>query len=150
VRVFLVIFLFNSIAIFLYMGSGVLIVVPAAVAFLTGLNIGVIVLRSQEIGLPGGSDSSDPSEPIETPSWVGVCGMAVVALELPCFWLSMAMGIRMGQALSHGYTAARVGELFVPRATAYVAVIVPVLFISALAETAAIRGQINARSASDE
>ena len=33
--------------------------------------------------------------------------MAVVALELPCFWLSMAMGIRMGQALSHGYTAAR-------------------------------------------
>jgi hypothetical protein len=61
----------------------------------------------------------------------------------------MAMGIRMGQALSDSYTAARVGELFVPRATAYIAIIVPVLFISALAETAAIRGQINARPVDD-
>jgi uncharacterized membrane protein SpoIIM required for sporulation len=150
VRVFLVIFLFNSIAIFLYMGSGVLIVVPAAVAFLTGLNIGVIVLRSREIGMPSGAEPSDSTDPAEVPPWVGVCGMAVVALELPCFWLSMAMGIRMGQALSRSYTAAHLGELFVPRATAYLAVIVPVLFISALAETAAIRGQINARPASDE
>lgn len=149
VRVFLVIFLFNSTAIFVYMASGVLIVVPAAVAFLTGVNIGVIVLRSQEIGLPG-SAVSRPQEPVEVPAWAGVCGMAVIALELPCFWLSMGMGIRMGQALSRGYTAARVGELFVPRAAAYLAVIVPVLLISALAETAAIRGQINARPGDDE
>ncbi|NQT88614.1 stage II sporulation protein M [bacterium] len=140
VRVFLLIFLFNSVAIFFYMASGVLIVAPAAVAFLTGMNIGVIVLRSREIGLP-----APTGEPREIPPWVGPCGMAVIALELPCFWMAMAMGIRMGQALSRNYTTARLAELFTPRAIAYACVIVPILCISALAETAAIRGQISAQ-----
>jgi len=144
VRVFLVIFLFNSIAIFIYMASGVLIVLPAAVAFLTGLNIGIIVLRSREMGLPAAQPSD--GEPHEVPAWVGPCGLAVVALELPCFWLAMAMGIRMGQQLSRDYSLARLGELFLPRATAYLCVIVPTLLLSALAETAAIRGQISAQN----
>ena len=54
IRVFLAIFVFNAAAIFIYMVSGALIVVPAAMAFMTGLNIGVVMLRAGELELPGG------------------------------------------------------------------------------------------------
>ena len=151
VRVFLVIFGFNSVAIFLYMSSGVLVVLPAFVAFLTGLNIGVIVLKSGEVELPSGErplaeTMSDDGEADVAP-WVSLCSLAVLVLELPSFWLSVGMGIGMGRALTAvgQFTAANLRELFAARATAYATIIVPILFLSALAETAAIRGHIAAQ-----
>jgi len=145
VRVFLLIFLFNSIAIFLYMLSGVLLVLPAAVAFLTGVNIGVVVLRGGEIQLPSGERplaAAGAEHGRAVPSWVSLCTLAVFVLELPSFWVAVGMGIGMGNKLSaaDGYTLANLQSLLLPRIYAYLLVIVPALFISALAETAAIRG----------
>ena len=150
VRVFLLIFLFNSIAIFLYMLSGVLIVVPAAVAFLTGVNIGVVVLRGGEVQLPSGERplaAPDAGQAHAAPSWVSVCTFAVFVLELPSFWVSVGMGIGMANKLSAagGYTLASLHALLLPRIYAYLLIIVPALFISALAETAAIRGHAAAQ-----
>ncbi|MFW6108790.1 MAG: hypothetical protein ACOC8D_03140 [bacterium] len=153
VRVFLIIFCFNTVAIFLYMASGVLVVVPALVAFLTGVNIGVIVLKAGEVEMPSGErplgGAMAPDAEVEVAPWVSLCSLAVLALELPSFWLSVGMGIGMGRELTEvgGYTLAHLGSLLSERAAAYVTVIIPILFLSALAETAAIRGHVRARPA---
>ena len=145
-RVFLVIFCFNSVAIFLYMASGVLVVVPALVAFLTGVNIGVIMLKAGEVELPSGERplalTMQPDDDVDVAPWVSLCSLAVLVLELPSFWLSVGMGIGMGRALTQAghYTLANMDSLLAERATAYVCIIIPALFLSAIAETAAIRG----------
>ncbi len=140
------IFGFNASMICLYMLSGVLVVLPAAIAFLTGLNIGVIVLKSGEIELPGGERPLAPVAAEETtaPPWVGLCSLAVLVLELPSFWISVGMGIGMGRhlAINGPYDWPSISALAIERLHAYWMVIIPVLFISALAETAAIRGHI--------
>jgi len=152
-RVFLVIFCFNTIAIFIYMLSGVLIVVPALVAFLTGVNIGVIVLKSGEMELPTGerplAQAMDPSVDIEVAPWVSLCSLAVLMLELPSFWISVGMGIGMARELTKvgQYTLANIHTLLAPRVAAYTMVIVPALLISAIAETLAIRGHLKAERA---
>ncbi len=152
VRIFLVIFLFNSVAIYLYMASGVLIVLPAAMAFLTGLNIGVVVLKGRESALAAVVEAPrDPSVPPPAPAgiprWVDFCGMAVLALELPSFWISVGLGIGMARKLSAAgqYTLGNVNSLLAERTHAYWMIILPALFLSALAETAAIRGHARAR-----
>jgi len=151
VRVFLVIFCFNTVAIFVYMASGVLIVLPALIAFLTGLNIGVIVLKAGDMELPSGerplAETMGSEAEHEVAPWVSLCSLAVLVLELPSFWLSVGMGIRMGRELTKAgqYTLANMSALLGERATAYCAIIIPVLFLSALAETAAIRGHVSAQ-----
>jgi len=151
VRVFLVIFCFNSVAIFLYMASGVLVVLPAFVAFLTGVNIGVIVLKAPELEVPDAdrplANAMHAADDADVPQWVSLCGFAVLVLELPSFWLSVGMGIGMGRALTRvgQFTLANMRALLAERAAAYVTLIVPVLLLSALAETAAIRGHVQAR-----
>jgi len=150
IRVFTLIFTFNSVAIFLYMVSGVLIVLPAAIAFLTGLNIGVVVLKAGEIELPSGerplAATLSPRDDRPVAPWVSLCSLAVLVLELPSFWISLGMGIGLGRALSQPghYTLSDLAALVGERAWAYLTIVVPVLFLSALAETAAIRGQVNA------
>ncbi len=145
-RVFLVIFSFNAVMICLYMLSGVLVVLPAAIAFLTGLNIGVIVLKAGDVELPSGERPLAPVTAEETaaPPWVGLCSLAVLVLELPSFWLSVGMGIGMGRTLATTgpYDWPTIVSLAYPRLHAYWMIILPVLFVSALAETAAIRGHI--------
>jgi len=134
--------------------SGVLIVVPAAVAFLTGMNIGVIVLKAPELELPGGerplAGALDPSEAREVAPWVSLCSLAVLILELPSFWISVGMGIGLGRELSRagGYTLENMGLHVGLRLTAYWMIIVPALFLSAVAETAAIRGHVSAKPVS--
>lgn len=150
-RVFLVIFCFNSVAIFLYMASGVLVCLPAAIAFLTGVNIGVIVLKADEVqGAAGETPPADSDEQpdVEVGPLASLCGLAVLLIELPCFWLSIGMGIRMGRrlALDFAYTLHNMGRLLAPRAAAYVSVILPALFLSAIAETVAIRGHMRAKA----
>ena len=152
-RVFLVIFLFNSVAIYLYMVSGVLIILPAAFAFLTGLNIGVVVLKGRESALAAAVEAPpDPSvappAPVGIPRWVDYCGMVVLALELPSFWISVGLGIGMARKLSVAgqYTLGNMGALLTERTHAYWMIILPALFLSAVAETAAIRGHARGRS----
>jgi len=148
-RVFPTIFVFNSVAMFVYMATGVLVIVPAAVAFLTGLNIGVVVLNAGELELPGGElPTADGDDSYEVAPWVSACGLAVLVLELPSFWISVGMGIGMGRSLAVGgpYTVGNITRLFVERAHAYWMIVVPVLLVSAVAETLAIRGHVRARA----
>lgn len=149
-RVFLVIFAFNTVAIFLYMLSGVLVFVPAAVAFLTGVNIGVILLKAGEVEVPTGqrplAAALEPHEDQGAAPWVSLCSLAVLVLELPSFWISVGMGIGMGRRLSEPgqYTLENLGTLAYERVQAYWMIIIPLLFLSALAETAAVCGHIRA------
>ncbi len=148
IRLFLAIFLFNATAIFLYLVSGVLIVVPAAMAFLTGLNIGVVMLKAGELKLPGTERSLATAlradEGATIPGWVNLCGLLVLALELPCLWISVGMGIGMARKLTAPghYALKMIGDLLTERVQAYWMIILPALFLSAIAETAAIRGQM--------
>ena len=73
------------------------------------------------------------------------CGVLVLLLELPCFWYCIAMGISMGWAVQGGtpYQTA-----LASRAPAYASVIVPLLLVSALAESVTIR--TGAEPAEDE
>ena len=154
VRVFLVIFCFNSVAIFLYMASGVLIVLPAAIAFLTGVNIGVILLKAGDVELPSGErplvDGMAADLEVDAGPLVGLCSLAVIVIELPCFWISVGMGIGLAHELTRAgqYTFVGMGSALAPRVAAYVCIIIPALFLSALAETAAIRGHVGGEAAS--
>jgi hypothetical protein len=59
-------------------------------------------------------------------------------LELPCFWYSIAMGIRLGQEILTGQTSYVQG---IPdRLHAYMFLILPILLVSAVCEAIAIRG----------
>jgi uncharacterized membrane protein SpoIIM required for sporulation len=60
----------------------------------------------------------------------------VLILELPAFWYSVAMGISMGHAVRSGTAYV---EAFQDRIVPYLAVIVPALLISAIAESIAIQ-----------
>ena len=132
------IFVFNGTAMLVYMASGVRPVIPAIISIVTGYNIAVILLVAGETGDLDGLAVSPCARWIP-PRWVAVlCGLAVAFLELPCFWYSIAMGIRLGQEV----VAGRIGYLqgIVPRIHAYALLILPVLFVSAVCEAIAIRG----------
>ncbi len=142
VRLGLVIFCFNGLAICLYMASGFHPVLPATISILTGFNIMMICLM---IG-----DELKSSDLImsTTSSWApgpGVsffCGMAVLILELPCFWYSIAMGISLGREIVSGQVA--YGQGLALRLQAYTIVILPTLMLSAICETVAIQGMLTA------
>lgn len=137
-RTAVVIWLFNSVAIFIYMASGFHSLLPKLFAVWTGLNIAVLtggiekekdpvlrrLIRPAEDGwrVPGGI--------------LLLCGLLVLVLELPCFWFAVGMGIRMGHRVQAG---APYAEQLLRVAVPYAAVIVPGLLVSAIAEAIAIR-----------
>ncbi len=132
------IFAFNGSAMFLYMASGIRPALPAAIAFLTGFNLTAILLA-------GGNERSGSHQPAVPPgAWVpgsrltALCGLAVLLLELPCFFFAAAMGIRLGAEIQGGLTTYLAG--LAPRAVAYGRVVLPLLLVSAICETVAIRG----------
>jgi uncharacterized membrane protein YdcZ (DUF606 family) len=122
----------------LYMASGVHPGIPAAISILTGYNIAVILLVAAEAEDLDGLAVS-PSSGWQPGRWVaGLCGLAVILLELPCFWYSIAMGIRLGQEIVAGQTSYVEG--IAARLHAYVLLILPMLLVSAVCEAIAIRG----------
>ncbi len=138
IRLWSLIFGFNGTVMLLYMASGVHPAFPAAISFLTGYNIAVILLLAGELEDLDGLAVSSASG--WTPGkWVaGMCGLAVLLLELPCFWYSIAMGIRLGQAIVAGQTSYVEGISV--RLHAYALLILPTLLVSAVCEAIAIRG----------
>ena len=122
----------------LYVASGVHPGIPAAISILTGYNIAVILLLAGETDDPDGLAVSAGSG-WQPSKWVaGICGMAVLLLELPCFWYSIAMGIRLGQEVLSDQTSYIQG---IPtRLHAYLMLILPILFVSAVCEAIAIKG----------
>jgi hypothetical protein len=138
VRMSMVIFCFNSAAMFLYMATGVHALIPELIAACTGFNIAVILFKTRErnefseLGVPG-SAHWHPGR-----SLTRLCGLMVIVLELPCFWYSIAMGMSLGSEI-HAHQITYVQGMAV-RGQAYGTFFVPMLFLSALCESLAVRG----------
>jgi hypothetical protein len=134
-RLWSVIFAFNGILMLLYMASGFHPAFPAAIAVWTGYNLAVILFvagDAEDLAL----FSDGHGKPAK---WIaGLCGTAVILLELPCFWYSIAMGIRLGQEIAAGRTGYLQG--ITVRIHAYAFIILPLLLLSAVCEAVAIRG----------
>jgi hypothetical protein len=130
---------FNSLIMFLEMVSGWHPLLPKLFCVWTGMNVVLVMAMAgteydwaEEVLSPGAEQWTPP------PVVSAVCGLLVLALELPCFWFSIGMGMRMGLNVQSG--AMTYAEALAPRARAYLTVIVPLLTVSALAEALAIRG----------
>jgi len=137
-RVALVIWAFNSAAIFLYMASGYHPMLPKLFAIWTGLNVGVIAgMRPEGLDWPPAHAGEGGSRWVPPAPVVALCAGLVLALELPCFWYSLAMGMSMGWEVQAGESA--YVDALRPRLIAYLTVIVPLLLASAVAESVAIR-----------
>lgn len=166
--ILLFIFCFNSAAIFIYMMTGALLqLLPTAVCFLTGMNIGIVAGTAQVFAAVSraarrriseergpddfGVDELLPPEreteaPVFPPRGMTsaqfytqtVCVILVALLELPAFWFAIALGTSLSR---HWLPLAGPGvaESILARMTAYVTVIVPVLAISAAVEAVAVR-----------
>ncbi|MHC4592436.1 MAG: stage II sporulation protein M [Planctomycetota bacterium] len=137
-RIACVIFCFNTVAMFVYMASGFHPLLPKVFGIWTGLNIGIImgIAREERELLEAGLPSAGQWRP--SGSLAALCGLLVLVLELPCFWFSIGMGIKMGHDVQSG--ALPYPEALARRALAYAVVIVPLLLLSAMAEAIAIRG----------
>ena len=133
-----VIFSFNSLVMFLYMAAGFHPLLPMVLGICTGMNIGIIMGLGKRERETVAAMRPGPGQWIPRPELAAVCAPAVLLIELPCFWLSIAMGISMGHAVQSGastYLAA-----LAVRSEAYVSVVLPLLLVSAVAETVAVRG----------
>jgi hypothetical protein len=137
-RLWSFIFVFNGTVMLLYMASGVHPGIPAFISCLTGYNLAVILLLAGEKEELYFADVSSAS-PQKPARWVaGFCGVAVILLELPCFWYSIGMGIRLGQEVVAGQTSYPQG--LAVRLQAYLLIVLPLLLVSAVCEAIAIRG----------
>jgi len=127
---------------FVHMASGLHPLAPQLLGVITGMNVGIAAgmgRRMQDL-LPRGLPQPSGWRP---PPKVGcACALLVLGLELPAFWYSVAMGISMGQGIQ-GSTVTY-GSALLERAPAYGGVIVPILLISAIAETVAMSGAAGA------
>lgn len=160
--IFMVIFGFNSVAMFVYMLTGMAPFLPAAICFLTGMNIAIAVLKGHTLSLgargcappenppedsaekPGedgaGQGDSPPGEvSLGSGCFILACFVVVLALELPCFWFSIALGTSMEFGEMGRFTSAGMMQVMLPRVLAYLRIIMPLLAVSAAAEATAIR-----------
>jgi hypothetical protein len=127
----LFIFAFNGVAMPVYMLLGIIPGLAALITFLTGLNVILIGLLAREI-------PSDDAAPLGTPPIsVRICGLLTLLLELPCFWYTMGMTLWMKPSLFEMWQSAD-GSPIVQRVTAYLTIILPILFVSAMVEAYAV------------
>jgi len=140
VRMAAVIWVFNSVVIFIDLASGFHQLLPALLCLWTGLNIGVVIgMAPREMAMLA-ANCPRPGRWKPPPGAARLCILLVLLLELPCLFYSVAMGISMGTLVQSG-TLHYLPALAV-RARAYAAVIVPILLVSAVAEALAIRGAV--------
>ncbi|MFH1710587.1 MAG: hypothetical protein ABH860_05965 [bacterium] len=146
-RIFLIIFLFNSISIAIYMISGLFVILPFIIAFLTGMNIGLTVfippkatIEGYEIGHVHGAGNMFIMVLFST---------FVMMLEVITFSLALGMGMSFGvavAAVSSANPSASAGaslflaELLTLRLRTYMLFCVPVLAVSASLEASVIKG----------
>jgi len=143
IRIFLVIFLFNSISIMLYMISGIFIIVPAIIAFLTGMNIGITVFLPPMTNIEG-FEVRQLRGPGHALKFI-LFSTLVLVLEVLVFSVALGMGMSLGSAVStltdSGLGSALfIAELLALRLNAYFTLCVPVLAASAYMEASVIKG----------
>jgi len=129
-RLAIFIFLFNGMAIFLYMLTGLIPGVPVAVTFLTGLNVALASFLGRRKVLQS-------SQPAALSASARICAILTFLLELPCFWYAMALGWTIKTRLPDLFTGENLASTK-ERVLAYALVILPLLGISALAEAHAV------------
>lgn len=140
---FLVIFFFNSISIFIYMTSGLFIIFPFAIIFLTGMNIGLSVF------IP--PDAEMEKHSVRQPRAPGhlfrimLYSTAVLVFEVMVFSVALGMGISLAVATnsitSQDLTSALfLAELLTMRIKAYMLICVPVIALSAWLESSVLKG----------
>jgi uncharacterized membrane protein SpoIIM required for sporulation len=116
-KLFLLIFLLNSTSLFFNLISGFGVVLPIFFAILTGMNVGIIAYKE------GG-----------TKAFLSMFVAPNAIFELPAAWLSIALGIRLG--LEMIASESKVGMIFSECLLVYFKVILPLLLIAALLESA--------------
>jgi len=137
----LFIFAFNGVAMLVYMLLGIIPGLAAVISFFTGMNIILIGLLAREMP----SDDAGPRlfepEPQSRrrvpPISVRFCGLLTLLLELPCFWFTMGMTIWMKPGLLAMWRSAD-GSPIAQRVIAYLTIILPILFVSAMVEAYAV------------
>ena len=96
-----VIFGFNTIAMFLYMATGFHPMVPKIIGIWTGMNVTMLGLLAGrgEGALPQPNPFVVPGQWV--PPWGAAfaAGLVVLAVEIPCFCFSIAMGVVLLPAL---------------------------------------------------
>jgi hypothetical protein len=142
-KIFLVIFLFNSISIFIYMLSGLLVIVPFVIAFFTGLNIGISVFIPPKHNVDG-YEVRELGGPLHILRFM-LFSTSVLVFEVAVFSLALGMGMAVGIAeLSLGSMGPSalsfISELLALRIMAYITLCVPLLAVSAYMEASVIKG----------
>jgi hypothetical protein len=140
VFLFAFIFLFNTVAIFSYMISGGLVILPVVCALLTGLNVGVIMLKDAQEATP--EEPGNDAGPRPARAWVGFLCLFTVVVELSAFWLAIGMGMKLGYLMRSDFSWATFAAAAAPRIQAYVILLVPALALSAAAEAAALSAML--------
>lgn len=142
-NIVLVIFIFNSISIMLYMSSGLFIILPVIIAFLTGMNIGLTVFIPPDLSIEG-YHIKEVRDPIKAFRMVLFSTLVLIS-EVLVFSMALGMGMSLGSAAAtitseSMYSALFLSELLSIRMQAYVALCVPILAISAIMEASIIKG----------
>lgn len=148
IRIFLIIFLFNSISIALYMMSGLFVIFPFVIAFLTGMNIGLTVfippkmtVEGYEMGHIHGAGKLFKLMLFST---------FVLVLEVITFSLALGMGMSLAVAMvsvsSAGPGASAGASLFIAellslRLKTYLMFCLPILAVSAYLEASVIKAK---------
>lgn len=139
-KIFMAIFLFNSISILIYMLSGVLIILPFIITFITGLNIGLTVFIPPQHNVDG-YHIKELHGPLHAAKFV-LFSTLVLILEVLVFSLALGMGMSLGIAINSigGMASILIADLVFLRVIAYFAVCIPLLALSAYMEACVIKG----------
>ncbi len=119
---FFFIFVFNSLNLFLGFAAGFLVVLPFILAIWTGLNIGIILRQT-----------------IENGSILMLFLNPVALVELPAGWISFSLGIETGMHYFVTNEFSALKPVFMDRIPVFGLIVLPLLAIAGLIESAMIR-----------
>lgn len=123
---------------FVYMSTGAHPLVPSLIAATTGFTLTLCFSLPQEAESLFDFETVGPNDWLPSRSLAIAGGAATVLIELPCFFYSIGMGITLGQEVMRDRVPYLSG--LETRATVYLTTVLPLLLISAICETVAIRG----------
>jgi hypothetical protein len=136
-RIFLFIFLFNSISIAIYMSSGIFVILPFIIAFITGMNIGISVLIPQNKV----NKSFKPPKSVSGGKAFKIVlfSLLVLVLEVLAFALALGMGMSLAVSVASNYRFIYIVNILLLKLESYLLVCVPVLAASAYLEAGVIK-----------